>query len=234
MPSLKKRLVLAGATLTTVGAVTTLIAGFTFGLFSASETSGTNTFTAGTVSVGLGTPASVVCTVTLMPGDSSGTAPIGSKADTACTYNVEYTGTVGAWLGVDMTVTNGSTPLFTSGSENGVQFYLKDATPTTYVTSTAPTGGTTYNTEGGVATALPATGIADLLVSKTAATPSQLVNFTLDYALPSNVTSALNGGSVTVTLTFHAVQSANNALPTDCLAGNQCLSDGDGSTFMWS
>jgi Camelysin metallo-endopeptidase len=242
MASVKKRLAFAAASVTAVGAVTTLVAGFTFGLFSASEQSGTNSFTAGTVSVGLGTPASVTCTITnMVPGDSSAGAPIGSSADTTCTYNVKYTGSASAWLGVDVAVTNGTNPLFTSASATGLQFYLTDGTPTTYVTSSATnttnTGDTTYKQEGGTSAALPATGVSDLLVSTTAATTGTTVSLSLDYALPLDSGDTYNtspAASVTVVLTFHAVQSGNNALPADCAAGDQCNAGGDGSSFAWS
>jgi predicted ribosomally synthesized peptide with SipW-like signal peptide len=232
--STRRRLALAGAAVATIGAVATLVAGVTFGLFSATESSGANTFTVGTVSVGLGTPASVTCNITsMMPGDSSAGAPIGSNADTTCTYNVKYTGTVGAYLGVDIAITDGSTALY-DGTATGLQLYLKDGTPTTYVTSTAPTAGTTYKQEGGTPASLPATGVSDLLVSTTPAATNTAVDFSLDYALPIASTNAYQGGTATVTLTFHAVQSADNALPADCAAGQQCNAAGDGSSFAWS
>jgi len=229
--SLRRRLALAGAATAIVGSAATLVAGFTFGLFSASEASGANSFTAGTVSVGLGTPASVTCTITdMVPGDSSAGAPIGSKADTTCTYNVKYTGSVGAYLAVDVTVANGTTSLY-DGTATGLQLYLVDATPTTYVTSTAPTAGTTYQQQGGTAASLPVGTTANLLVSTTPATASQAVSFSLDYALPSASGNTYQGGSTTVTLTFHAVQSGNNPLPGACAAGQQC---NNGSGFSWS
>jgi hypothetical protein len=235
----RKRLALAAASITAVGAAATLVAGFTFGLFSATESSGANSFTAGTVSVGLGTGTSVTCAITSMvPGDSSAGAPIGSTADTTCTYYVKYTGSASAWLGVDVAVANGSPALFGSASSTGIQFYLKDSATTSYVTSnasnTASTGDTTYKQEGGTSAALPATGISDLLVSTTAATNGTADEFSLDYALPLDASNTYQGGSVTVTLTFHAVQSGDNALPADCLAGDQCNAAGDGSTFQWS
>jgi hypothetical protein len=232
--TVKKRMALAAAAVTTVGAAATLVAGFTFGLFSATESSGANTFTAGTVSVGLGTPTSVTCTVTAMvPGDSSVGAPIGSNGDPTCTYNVKYTGTATAYLGVDVAITTG-TPALYDGTSTGLQLYLKDATPATYITSTAPTAGTTYVQEGGTSASLPATGESNLLVSTTAATTNTAVSFSLDYALPILSGNSYQGGTATVTLTFHAVQSHNNALPGDCLAGQQCNNAGDDSTFSWS
>ena len=228
--SVKKRVALAAGIAVIIGAVATMASGLTFGLYSASEASTGNSFTSGTVSVGTGTPTSVTCTITnMVPGDSSAGAPVGSKADTTCTYNVKYTGSASAWLAVDVAVSNGSTSLY-DGTATGLQMYLKDAS-TTYLTSTAPTAGTTYKTTAGTATSLPATGIQNLLVS-TAATTNTATSFSLDYALPIASGNTYQGGSTTVTLTFHAVQSANNPLPATCTtAGQQCL---PGSGFVWS
>lgn len=228
--AVKRRLALAGAIVATLGAVGTLVGGFSFGLFSSTGTSGANVFTAGTVTVGPGSPTSVTCTIPAMvPGDSSAGAPIGSKADTTCTYNVKYTGSASAWLGVDVNVTNGSTALY-DGSATGLQLYLK-AGSTSYVTSTAPTAGTTYTAQGGTATTLPAGTTSNLLVSTSPATANTAVSFTLDYALPIATGNSYQGGSATVTLTFHAVQSADNPLPSACATGQQC---NPGSTFVWS
>ena len=227
----KKRVALALGVAASIGAIATLASGTTFGLYSASETSSGNSFTSGTVTVGTGTPTSVTCTITnMVPGDSSAGAAIGSKADTTCTYNVKYTGSAPAWLAVDVAVSNGSTSLYDS-TANGLQLYLKDAS-STYLTSTAPTAGTTYKNQAGTATSLPAAGITDLLVSTTAATTGTAVSFSLDYALPIASGNTYQGGSATVTLTFHAVQSGNNPLPATCTtAGAQCL---PGSGFVWS
>src|SRR3954454_12674453 len=67
----KKRLALAAGSITAAGAVATLVAGTTFGLFSASSTaSNANTFTTGTVSVGA--PGQATCAITnMVPGDQS-------------------------------------------------------------------------------------------------------------------------------------------------------------------
>lgn len=227
----KKRVALALGVAASIGAIAALASGTTFGLYSATETGSGNSFTSGTVTVGTGTPTSVTCTITnMVPGDSSAGAAIGSKADTTCTYNVKYTGSASAWLAVDVAVSNSSPALY-DGTATGLQLYLKDAS-STYLTSTAPTAGTTYKTAAGTATALPAAGITDLLVSTTAAATNTAASFSLDYALPIASGNTYQGGSATVTLTFHAVQSGNNPLPATCTtAATQCL---PGSGFTWS
>ena len=227
----KKRLAIIVGSVATVGAAATLAGGVTFGLFSATGAGGANTFTGGTVSIGTGTPGSVTCSLTgIVPGDSSAGAPVGSKADTACTYSMKYTGTATAWLAVDVAVSNG-TPVLYDGTATGLQLYLKDGTPTTYLTSTAPTAGTTFTAQGGTATSLPTGTTANLLVSTTPATTGTAVSFTLNYAVPIATGNAYQGGSATVTLTFHAVQAGNNPLPGACVAGQQCNAT---TTFLWS
>jgi hypothetical protein len=228
----RRRLALAAAAMATLGAAGGLLGSSSLALFSGTEAGSGNTFTAGTVTVGLGTGTSVTCTVSNMnPGDSSAGAPIGSKADSSCVWYVKYTGNVSAWLGVDVNITNGSTALY-DGTANGLQLYLKDANSTTYLTSTAPTAGTTYKNSGGTATSLPTGTTADLLVSTTAATSGTAATFTLDYALPIASGNTYQGGSATVTLTFHAVQSTDQTLPSACTyAGYQCPA---ATGFAWS
>src|SRR5260370_14727930 len=163
--SLRKRFALGAGAMATVGAAATLAAGVTFGLFSATASSGANTFTAGTVTVGDGTPVSVTCNVqNMVPGDSSPGAPSGSHADSTCTYNVKYTGSANAYLAGDMAVGNGPTKLYDS-SATGAQLYLKDGS-STYVS------GTSFTQEGGpsLSASLPAGTTPNLLVSKTPAT----------------------------------------------------------------
>jgi len=129
-----------------------------------------------------------------------------------------------------VTVSNGSTPLY-DDTATGLQLYLK-AGSTTFVTSTAPTAGTTYVQQGGSSASLPGgSTTSNLLISTTAATTNTAVSFTLDYAVPVASGNTYQGGSAMVTLTFHAVQSGNNPLPGACAAGQQCNA---GSGFAWS
>jgi hypothetical protein len=86
--------------------------------------------------------------------------------------------------------------------------------------------------QGGTSTSLPSgSTTSNLLIGTTAATTNTAVSFTLDYAVPIASGNAYQGGSAMVTLTFHAVQSGNNPLPTGCAAGQQCNA---GSGFAWS
>lgn len=75
-----------------VALITMLVSGATFALFTASTTNQSNTFTAGTVT--LGTPTTTLIDIQNMaPGDS------GTK-----TYSVAYTGSLDAFLGLDASV----------------------------------------------------------------------------------------------------------------------------------
>lgn len=196
-------------------AVSALAVGATMALFSATQTSGSNTFAAGTVSVGLGS-TSTTCTVTnMMPGDSSANYGSGSASLTPCDYRVKYTGSGAAWLAVDVAVTAGSPALYTATS-SGLQLKIGVNGGASMVS------GTTFKTQGGADTTLTAgSTVTDLLVSSVPATTDDLVNFDIDYLLPLLAPNALQGGTATVTLTFHAVQSSNQPIG-GCVAGRQC------------
>jgi predicted ribosomally synthesized peptide with SipW-like signal peptide len=237
MKNKKRGLLLGASAVAGLAAIASLVAGGTFGLFSTSKTGTPNSFTAGKVTVSTGTGTTVKCTITnLLPGTSSKGASLGSKTQTTCKWSVKYTGSVPADVAVNVAVANGTNALFTSGSNQGIQFYLK-AGATTLLTSTATDtytpggGGTTYLNSGGSATALPAAGVSNLLIANTAPA-NTAVTFTLDYLVPLGSTNTYNNtteNSVTVTLTFHAVQSKNNA--NTCTVGRQCTTTG---TFHWS
>ena len=202
-------------------AVSALAVGATMALFSATQTSGSNTFAAGTVSVGLGS-TSTTCTVTnMMPGDSSANYGSGSASLTPCDYRVKYTGSGAAWLAVDVAVTAGSPALYTATS-GGLQLRIGVNGGASMVS------GTTFKTQGGADTTLTAgSTVTNLLVSSVPATTDDLVNFDIDYLLPLLAPNALQGGTATVTLTFHAVQSSNQPIG-GCVAGRQC------SDITWS
>jgi hypothetical protein len=235
--------------------VATLATGVTFGLFSASVTSGPNEFSSGSVT--LGTPTQVTCHISgMLPGQSSTNAPIGSNADETCTYDVTYTGTTDAYLAVDVSVYNPSTtaPNLYDGSDSGLQLYLADTTnDVTYVTGdtvAAPTKGTTFLADTGttpVQTTLPlntppTTGpppvydsTADLLSTADPVASGATVQLNLDYAIPTG-SGAFNGGDADVVLTIHAVQdTSSNVLAcsniTTPTVGAQCLA---GGAFAWS
>lgn len=213
----KKRITYAGAGIAALAAAVLVTIGVTMALFSATETGGTNQFTTGTVTVAE-RPASVVCNVTgMMPGDSSASFGSGSATLATCDYRVRYTGTAPAYLAVDVLVGSGSPPLFT-GLATGAQFKLAVSGGAAIV------NGTSYKTQAGTDAGITAgTTVSNILLSATPAVTDDEVTFTLDYALPVTAPNSLQGGSTSVTLTFHAVQAANQTLGT-CAAGRQCTS----------
>lgn len=203
----KKRLLLAAGTVTTLGAVATLVAGVTFGLFSATSTPSTpSTFATGTVSVG--SPATDVnCVITnMVPGDeSTGYLPsiaenTQSPKDAQCVFAVKYTGTVPAYIGLSTTQ---------SGTLAGVlKWEINEANGSPY-------------TSGGVINTNSAAN--PLYVAKDTGADNTYT-FTVDYALPTNVTSqALTAASLTMTV--YAVQAGNNGSGV-CTVGLQCVGSG--------
>lgn len=218
--SIKKRLALGAAALATVGAVTTLAAGVTFGLFSASNTqTGTNTFTSLTVSQG--SPATATCTVAnIVAGDSSANfspLPTG-QTDTPtaeCTFQVTNTSTAPTYVGVVLAPTG----TLYDGTPSGLQYQVHDG-------STNYTTGGALNNSGG-------TAASPLLFSTTpdAGGANTVHTVHVNWALPITTTDHQNLTS-TLTVTIEAVQSGNNgnvAAIGACTAGSQC-----GAITAWS
>ncbi len=191
----------------------------TTALFSDSLSNTADAFTAGTVTVGLGS-TSTTCNVSeLAPGDSSTAYGSGSADKVRCTFDVEYTGSLPAYLGVDVNLLNGATALYT-GSANGLQAKIA-------ADGVGVINGTTYANSAGVATPVVAgTSVDNILLSTTPVNTGETVTFTVDYLLPLVAPNTLQGGSSSVQLTFKAVQSANQT--TSCVAGRQC------TTIAWS
>lgn len=205
---------------TAFAAAATLALGGTWALFSDSDTSSSNSFTAGTVTVDA-VPGSTTCTLTgMMPGDSSTGYGSGSQSFGPCSYKVKYTGSASAWLAVDVAVGAGSPSLFT-GDSNGLQLLVKKG-------STTIISGTQYASMAGTGTTIStSTPVTNILLSGVPASTNDELQFDINYLLPFLAPNALQGGSATVTLTFHAVQSANQPIG-GCVAGRQC------TDIVWS
>lgn len=208
-----------GGGLLALAAAGALTIGTTLSLFSASESSSSNSFTAGTVTVGLGSAPSVTCNVAeVAPGDSSSGSATGSKSLTSCSYNVKYTGSLPAWLAVDVAINSTGTDLYT-GDANGMQFYVKDGL-------TNIMNGTTFKAINGTDTSVTSGVVVQhILLNDVAAAQNTSKAFSIDYLLPFLAPNALQGASTTITLTFRAVQSANQPLAQPggtCEVGRQC------------
>lgn len=197
-----------------------LVMGTTSALYSATETSATNTFNSGTVTVGLGSTSTTCAITNMVPGDSSSGYGSGSQALSQCNYKVKYTGSATAWLAVDVAVNAGATPLYTATSD-GLQVLVKTTGGTTLMNNT------TYKNPAGTDTTLSAGSVAsNLLISASPAATDDAFQFNIDYLLPLLSPNSTQGGSASVTLTFHAVQSGNQPLLA-CVAGRQC------NTIVW-
>jgi hypothetical protein len=236
--STKKRLAIVGGAITTVGAAAALIAGSTFGFFSsAGEASGDNTFTAGTVIVGLDGATSVTCDIGPMsPGDTEA-----SGTNAACKYDIVYTGNVNAYLAMDLAITGASgTPIVPytqttapaaaqglyDGSATGLQVSIADGTATYFT-------GVQYKNQAGTLTTLtPTSGgasIDHLLVNTTPVVQNATRSVTVNYTLPTTAGNAYNLATSTIVLTIHAVQADNNAVPVGCTLGAVCT-----TSMNWS
>jgi len=236
--STKKRLAIGASALATVGAVTTLVAGMTFGLFSATTPVQSNTFTAGKVS--FGTPGGLACNVAnAQPGDSG-----------TCTLQETYNGTAssGAYLGLDVAITGASgTPVapysptstlpaptaangLYDGTVNGLQVEISDgqATPVYYMNANGAQSGAGYNVAGtylgGSATTSgsASASAADLLVNTTPFTSSTTITWTVNWSLPSSAGNAYDGATTTIALLVHAVQAGNQTFTGSCAVGKTC------------
>jgi hypothetical protein len=205
--------------ITAIAAVGTLVAGLTFGIFSAVSPSQTNTFTAGTVT--LGAPTSVVCNVggatgptdpAMEAGDTSTGFTLFTPAGTdhPCQFTITYTGTIGAFIGVTLTTSTTTTPgLYNPppATNGGLQFQIADA------------NGTSYTDTTGLIHTNTSTPLAPLFVGDEAA--GAINHFTVNYGLPLSTTNTYQGTNTTLTLTVYAVQDSNNG--TACTTkGVQC------------
>lgn len=184
-------------------------------LFSDSNTSPVNGFAAGKVTVGLGTTTTTCAVTLLVPDDSSTGFGSGSGDKTPCTYDVKYTGTVGAWLAADIKIETGSPALYNAGSD-GLQMKVAVANGPNLMNGTKVIAQNGTNT-----TVQSGTEVKNILLSSTPAANGDSLEFKVDYLLPRLAPNLLQGGSATITITFHAVQSKNQPIG-GCVAGRIC------------
>ena len=203
-----------------IAAVAITIAGVTLARFSAT-TAQTDQFAAGAVT--LTTSGAPTCTIAgLLPGQSP----------TPCTLQASYTGSVPAYLGVDVLIATksgspGTAPLYKpSDSSNDLQITIKDSqTPNiTYVSPSTNFGSALASCPAGSGFDATYTcyQLTDLLVSTTAFTSSSAADtFTTSVTLPTTSATTYQGGVASIALTVHGVQSAHQTLGS-CSAGSAC------------
>jgi len=212
----KKRLLAAAGAISAVGAVATLVAGVTFGLFNSSQAQ-TNSFTAGQVSLTQG--ASSTCAVnSLMPGDSG-----------TCTLIANYSG-ASAYEALDILIatkagSGGTSALYTPAG-GGLGVTINDGTTAYTVPTVATACAAPYNVGGYTCYELK----NELLRVTGASVASN--TFTTSYDLPAATGNAYQTATAAIVLNAHAVQSANNTL--DCssapAAGSSCTPQ---NSFSW-
>lgn len=169
-----KRLTLS---ITVAVAVVSLVAGASFALFTSSTGNANNSFTSGTVT--LGTPANTMVDVNpMVPGDG----------DTK-TYSVQYTGSVGAWLGLIYTVSGDLTTC-----DGGGRFTV----------NVTDGNGNTYQSSGDPQVILGAQGAA------AAAGQSTTKNFTIAYSLALGTGNDCQDKTAQINFQVIAVQAGNN------------------------
>ena len=208
-----KRFALVLAGVVSVGAIAAMAMGASFALFSSSATGISDSITAGTVT--LTNPASNSCTFNnIAPGDPP----------TTCTYTVEYSGSLTAWMLLSASITStsgaaaspsvsvGTNDLY-DGTANGLQVAIvgESSEGRTFANpgqSFSPTG--TNQVVYPLASCVSCTGVQFQ--------PGSSETFAVYAALPSWAGNVYQGGSATIQLTASAVQYPNNH-GNDCYLG---------------
>lgn len=210
---LGKRVALAAAALGMTGA---LASGASFALFSSSAAQATNSFAAGTVT--LTRTAQTLCDIqNAAPGDSG-----------TCTYTLAYSGSLSAYVSLDVTVTGtagdpsapggatGSEALY-DGTQHGLSISITDAPSTGRADLALWTGSAkcfpSYLLNGRIDNPCP------VATSKETGQPlgsgpvssGWTDTVTVNWSLPLDAPNVYQGGHATVTLVASAVQHRNNA-----------------------
>jgi len=209
--SIKKRLVIGAGALTTVAAAATLMAGVTFGLFSANSGNQNDTFTAGTLTIGA--PVITSCTIpaTVVPGDSG-----------TCSFKVTTGGSEAANVAIDVAVAPGpSEPVASvpqaynyAPSVNAPASGLYDALSNAFglQVTLSSTDGVTPVSSYDLSGLSRFNSSTTNLFTAPAVTPGTTETYTLHWSLPvdGGVDNNYQGASSTFTFDVHSVQSANN------------------------
>lgn len=216
-----RRLLAATSVLACALTVYSTATGTTFGRFSASRTSGSNSFSAGTVT--LANSAIQSCPVSgLLPNTLA-----------SCTFTATYSGSVPAYLAVDVLIQtqagSGGTTLYNPADPtHDLQVTIMSSSPS--VAYTVPATATTC--PGGAPTGSSCYELDNELIATTAQT-SAAVTFSISVNVPNGSTTGYQGGAAQIILTTHAVQSKNNTLSCSATptAGSPCTPTG---SFSWS
>ncbi len=215
----RSRLLRAAGFALSVAAVAALVTGTSYGFFSTTSPTRSNTFTAGKVTQT--NDLTGACSVSNM-------LPNGTP--TSCTLKTTYAGNAPGYLGLDVLIETqagaGGTKLYNpSDSANDLQISIASTSPTvaaytipttpTACPGTPPAGSTCYRAYHQFVSTTPFTG------------SSPQVTFTTTLSLPTTSTTGYQGGTAQIILTAHATQSGNN-VHSGCTAGQAC------NTVSWN
>ena len=226
---LNRRIALVVGSVVSVIALFCLTAGSTFALLSATKASGSNNLTAGTVT--LGTTQTVTCSA------NGGITP--GQALNNCQLPITYTGTTSSYVGLDVLIISdpgiGGTALYTNNSagliltvSDGIHSYT---IPTTSITGAAcsalggDTNATCFQIKDELAEVTGPSGDA----GNTIWSSNDSTTFTLTSSFPVATAGYTSGGTATVTLTAHAIQTGHNGSLAGCTVGSECDKTGPGS-----
>jgi hypothetical protein len=224
-----KRLIAVVGSVVAVSMVASFAAAVTFGFFDATTTAQTSKLSAGTVT--LTSDTSGACNVAnMLPGSSE-----------TCALKVTYSGTVPAYLGLDVLIATkpgspGTLPLYdpndVTNSDLQVTVVDNQSTTVTYVQPSTSFGQPLSTCPGQYSSgSYTCYQLSDLLAStspftnNTSGSPSDV--FTTFVIVPTSSLSGYQGGTASVVLLAHAVQAANQSLGS-CSAGSPC------SSIKWS
>lgn len=223
----KKRMAATLAAVVALSGGAALATSVTLGFFSAATATQTNQFSAGTVT--LTSNVSGACQVSgLLPGSSG----------SPCTLQVAYSGSVPAYLGLDVLVATstggtGTLPLYNpSDPTNDLQVSVFDnqTAPVAFV-QPAPSatnfGPPLVNCPSPYGSGYTCYQLTDLLVSISPFTNGQGDTFTTSVSVPTTSATGYQGGTASIVLLAHAVQAGNQSLGS-CAAGSPC------TTVSWS
>ena len=184
------------------------------------------------VTLGADAPASATCGFSsLAPGDLTGVP--------ACGLAIQYVGSTPGYVALSVEIQSragvGGTPLYDGSNATGLTFSISDG----HASYEVPTG------PGSTGGSCPAgftcwTASDDLAAWYSGSIPglaftgaSAPVTWTVSPSFPTTVGNAYQGGSATLILTAHAVQTSPNPLPSACslaTVGQDCPSSGG---FTW-
>jgi spore coat-associated protein N len=153
-----------------IAALSIIVSSASLALFTATAANSSNSFASGTVT--LGTPAGTAVNVTnIAPGDEG-----------SGTYTVSYSGSLEAWLGVDI---SSSGDLFTCAGEDSLQVSITDG------------DSKVYDRNG-----------ANQVVGRV--NDGDGATLTVAWNLPTDAGNGCQDKSASISVTFHAVQARNN------------------------